>query len=72
MLSKLETIKTGFYDYMTGIALASVRRELLTHSDHILAECGFSRELLEQGVSSWPWRATGTASSRSSARLSAN
>lgn len=52
----LESTKRGFYNYMTGIALASVRRELLTRDDCFMANNGFSRQLLEQGVSAWPWR----------------
>ena len=31
------------------------RRALLAKSDHLLADMGFSRELLEQGVKAWPW-----------------
>ncbi len=31
------------------------RRTLLAKSDHLLADMGFSRELLEQGVKAWPW-----------------
>ena len=58
MLSMLESIQTGFYKYVTGIALAGVRRELLTRSDRFLAAGGFSRDLLEQGVTAWPWQTT--------------
>ena len=32
------------------------RRELLATSDRQLADMGFSRKLLEQGVKAWPWR----------------
>ena len=31
------------------------RRALLAKSDRLLADMGFSRELLEQGVKAWPW-----------------
>lgn len=43
----------------TGLVLAGrarARREMLVMSDRLLAESGFSRELLEQGVEAWPWR----------------
>ena len=33
-----------------------IRRELLQRSDRSLADLGFSRYKLEQGVSAWPWR----------------
>lgn len=33
-----------------------VRHELLMMSDRNLKDIGFSRELLEKGVSAWPWR----------------
>jgi uncharacterized protein YjiS (DUF1127 family) len=33
------------------------RRELLAMDARLLADCGISRELLEQGVGTWPWRA---------------
>ena len=31
------------------------RRVLLAKSDRLLADLGFSRELLEEGVKAWPW-----------------
>ncbi len=33
-----------------------VRHELLMMNDRNLKDIGFSRELLEKGVSAWPWR----------------
>ena len=35
---------------------ARARRELLHLDDRLLADAGFSRELLELGVDAWPWR----------------
>ncbi len=35
---------------------ARARRELLHMDDRLLADAGFSRELLELGVDAWPWR----------------
>lgn len=32
------------------------RKQLLDLGDHILEDTGFSRFLLEQGVTAWPWR----------------
>ena len=36
---------------------ARVRRELLRLDDRLLADAGFSREMLETGIEAWPWRA---------------
>lgn len=33
-----------------------LRRQLLEQNDRVLADVGFSRELLEAGVEYWPWR----------------
>lgn len=37
------------------VARSRVRYELLAMDDKLLADAGFSRELLEQGVRAWPW-----------------
>lgn len=36
-----------------------LRIQLLGSSDRLLEDMGFSRELLLQGVSAWPWRVDG-------------
>jgi len=41
----------------TRIGNEQARRVLLTYSDRALADMGFSRKLLESGISAWPWRA---------------
>jgi uncharacterized protein YjiS (DUF1127 family) len=33
-----------------------LRQELLRWDARLLADAGFSRELLEDGVRAWPWR----------------
>lgn len=35
------------------------RLDLLKRSDRVLADSGFSRDLLEQGNQAWPWRIDG-------------
>lgn len=45
----------GFNRYMTHLSRARVRELLLKSSDRMLADAGFSRELLESGVKAWPW-----------------
>ena len=45
-----------FSRYFTRLGRSRLRRYLLTQSDRLLADAGFSRELLDEGVSAWPWR----------------
>ncbi len=42
--------------HMTRMGHARARSHLLAQSDRTLADAGFSRELLKQGVDAWPWR----------------
>lgn len=56
MSTFIKSLGTSFANYFTLIAHARTRKELLTYSDRFLADTGFSRDLLEQGVSAWPWR----------------
>ena len=39
------------------------RAALLAQSDRLLADSGFSRELLERGNGAWPWRVADTTQS---------
>jgi uncharacterized protein YjiS (DUF1127 family) len=41
---------------MERIERGRLRRELLRRTDYTLVDMGFSRDLLEEGVSAWPWR----------------
>ena len=43
-------------NYLQNHALRKTRVQLLTMSDRQLDDCGISRELLQQGISAWPWR----------------
>ena len=43
--------------YFTRLGQERVRQELLRMDDHLLADAGFSRELLLAGHKAWPWRA---------------
>lgn len=56
MMRIIEAIKAGYEHSIIRAGRARVRRELLSLSDRLLADAGFSRELLEAGVSAWPWR----------------
>jgi uncharacterized protein YjiS (DUF1127 family) len=56
MMHIIQSIKTAYQRSIVQAGRARVRRELLSLSDRALADSGFSRELLEAGVSAWPWR----------------
>ncbi|WP_455375559.1 DUF1127 domain-containing protein [Kaarinaea lacus] len=56
MMRIIEAIKTAYERSVIRVGRARARRELLSMSDRSLADIGFSRELLEIGVSAWPWR----------------
>jgi uncharacterized protein YjiS (DUF1127 family) len=40
----------------TWIERSRLRHDLLQLDSHLLADAGFSRDLLEAGVGAWPWR----------------
>ncbi|MBK8451948.1 MAG: DUF1127 domain-containing protein [Thiofilum sp.] len=42
------------------IEYAYTRQQLLRLDDYVLADLGISRELLEQGISAFPWKVTET------------
>ncbi len=48
-------IETGSHTAAKVAGRSRARRTLLAKSDHLLADMGSSRELLEQGVKAWPW-----------------
>lgn len=50
-------IRARIESVLQARARAAAREQLLQLSDRILDDVGMSRELLEQGVSAWPWRA---------------
>ncbi|ASJ73628.1 DUF1127 domain-containing protein [Granulosicoccus antarcticus] len=51
----LKKLDTESHAFANVVGRRRARRALLTKSDHMLADMGFSRELLEQGVKAWPW-----------------
>ena len=64
------SINARFFDYMEQRGRAQLRHKLLTRSDRFLADTGFSRELLEQGVQAWPWRLSNVDAKSSQTPLS--
>ncbi len=52
----LNRLKTLFVDYQMFAGRSRLRSYLLTLSDRALKDLGFSRDMLQQGISSWPWR----------------
>ncbi len=48
-------IETENHTFANVAGRRRARRTLLAKSDRLLADMGFSRELLEQGVDAWPW-----------------
>lgn len=55
MYAFLENIGTRYIDYMIRRGRSQARHVLMAKSDSILEDLGISRELLESGVSAWPW-----------------
>lgn len=55
-MNMINTIKNTFANASQYTSKARSRRQLLDLSDRQLADFGISRELLEEGVSAWPWR----------------
>jgi len=56
MLFAMKKLVVGFDDWITRVARARTCELLLAGSERRLADTGFSRQLLEQGVDAWPWR----------------
>lgn len=55
MLRLFNRLAHGYERYMTYRAREMARSHLLKCNDRLLADNGFSRELLEQGSHAWPW-----------------
>lgn len=51
MKKMAQALERGF----TNVGRRRAREYLLRQSDRILEDAGLSRELLEHGVSAWPW-----------------
>ena len=56
MFKALKKMARGYESYMTYRGRVLAREHLLRYDDRMLADNGFSRELLEKGVTAWPWR----------------
>lgn len=56
MFKVLKNMAQGYERYMTLRGRTLAREHLLRYDDRMLADSGFSRELLQKGVSAWPWR----------------
>lgn len=52
----LNRLKTFFINYQRLVGRSRLRSYLLTLNDDTLADLGFSRDLLNKGVSKWPWK----------------
>lgn len=57
MSGKFAVLKKGFNRFTAELARDRVRREFLARDDRFLDDVGVSRELLEQGLAAWPWKA---------------
>lgn len=53
-------IKNNMIEASLRAGKAKACRQLLAMSDRQLEDFGMSRELLEQGISAWPWKAEHT------------
>jgi uncharacterized protein YjiS (DUF1127 family) len=49
-------IKTFLEVTLRNFGRNRLRTQLLSSSDSVLEDMGFSRELLLRGISAWPWR----------------
>lgn len=56
MSNVITVAKAKYRQLRTWQHRARLRRELLGWNDQLLADMGFSRLLLKQGVHAWPWR----------------
>ncbi|MFK7893308.1 MAG: hypothetical protein AB8B63_21010 [Granulosicoccus sp.] len=56
MYRLLSKIGSAFQEHYLKVGRARARDVLLRQSDRVLIDAGFSRELLEKGVSAWPWQ----------------
>lgn len=56
MSALFENIGTRYAEYMTRQGRYQARGVLLSQGNAVLEDLGISRELLESGVSAWPWK----------------
>ncbi|ASJ71473.1 DUF1127 domain-containing protein [Granulosicoccus antarcticus] len=56
MFKVFKNMAQGYERYMTLRGRILAREHLLRCDDRMLADSGFSRGLLQEGVSAWPWR----------------
>lgn len=59
MNSVINRFAFQLYRVFIRVGHGRLRRELLRCDDRLLADAGFSRQLLEEGVGAWPWREVG-------------
>lgn len=56
MSTLFEKMGKRYTEYMTLQGRNQARRVLLSQGNSVLEDLGISRELLESGVSAWPWK----------------
>jgi len=52
----MNKLKSRFWQFVEHLGQERLRRSLLQMDERQLADAGFSRERLRQGVKAWPWR----------------
>lgn len=57
-MTLLKRFYRGYQKRMLRAGREQARTLLLSRSDRILSDMGFSRYLLESGVDAWPWEAS--------------
>ena len=56
MFKILHSFMSGHHEYAVRVSRRQAHRHLSRQSDRVLADCGFSRALIDEGVDAWPWR----------------
>jgi uncharacterized protein YjiS (DUF1127 family) len=51
----LKRMYQRYETYMIHVGREQARTVLLSRSDRVLSDLGFSRKLLESGIDAWPW-----------------
>jgi len=57
-MNKYRRFKKSVFEAMELVGRSKVLVELKRMSPSFLRECGFSPELLREGLNAWPWRLT--------------
>jgi uncharacterized protein YjiS (DUF1127 family) len=57
-MTLLKRFYRGYQKHMLRVGREQARTVLLSRSDRILSDLGFSRYLLESGIDAWPWEAS--------------